>query len=57
MTSMGITYADDQTFALVIPLLLVLIQLNLVISPRYGYDRSSCPPLMYITSILIPACV
>jgi ATP-dependent RNA helicase DHX57 len=57
MTSMGASYADDQTFTLVMPLFLAPIQLNFVIPPGYAYNRSSRPPPMYITSSSVPAYV
>ncbi len=55
--SMGATYADDQTFTLVMPLFLAPVQLNFVIPPGYSYNRSSRPPPMYITSTSVPAYV
>ena len=57
MESMGATYADDQTFTLVMPLFLAPVQLNLVIPPGYSYNRSSRPPPMYVTSSSVPAYV
>ncbi|KAF8265784.1 P-loop containing nucleoside triphosphate hydrolase protein [Lactarius quietus] len=57
MASMGASYADDQTFTLVMPLFLAPIQLNFVIPPGYAYNRSSRPPPMYITSSEVPAYV
>ena len=57
MTSMGASYADDQTFTLVMPLFLAPIQLNFVIPPGYAYNKSSRPPPMYITSPSVPAYV
>ena len=57
MASMGASFADDQTFTLVMPLFLAPIQLNFVIPPGYAYNRSSRPPPMYITSSSVPAYV
>lgn len=57
MESMGATYADDQTFTLVMPLFLAPVQLNFVIPPGYSYNRSSRPPPMYVTSSSVPAYV
>ena len=57
MSSMGASYADDQTFTLVMPLFLAPIQLNFVIPPGYAYNKSSRPPPMYITSPSVPAYV
>jgi ATP-dependent RNA helicase DHX57 len=57
IASMGASYADDQTFTLVMPLFLAPIQLNFVIPPGYSYNRSSRPPPMYITSSSVPAYV
>lgn len=55
MESMGATYADDQTFTLVMPLFLAPVQLNFVIPPGYSYNRSSRPPPMYVTSSSVSA--
>ena len=57
METMGATYADDQTFTLVMPLFLAPVQLNFVIPPGYSYNRSSRPPPMYVTSSSVSAYV
>ncbi|KAI9508352.1 P-loop containing nucleoside triphosphate hydrolase protein [Russula earlei] len=57
MEAMGASYADDNTFTLVMPLFLAPIQLHFVIPPGYSYNRTSRPPPMYLTSPSVPAYV
>ncbi|KAI0295038.1 hypothetical protein BC826DRAFT_302175, partial [Russula brevipes] len=57
MESMGASFADDNTFTLVMPLILAPVQLHFVTPPGYSYNRSSRPPPMYITSSSVPAYV